>query len=124
MLSKPICLNYKHEIALSVYLDMITTTIQDITKDEAKYNNFIDVANIIIDHHNNYKSDVLGVANYSDFMSLIPTHFTSMINGYLTGIENETNRSTVRVYKHLLSEEAFNFIDKIQSLDLEIEKDI
>jgi hypothetical protein len=122
MLLKPICLNYKHEIALRVYLEMITTTIKDITKDESKYNDFIDVANIIIDHHNNYKSDVLGVANYQDFISLIPTHFTAMINGYLTGIENETNRSTVRVYKHLLSEEAYNFIDKVQ--DLEIEKDI
>ena len=72
MLLKPICLNYKHEIALRVYLDMITTTIKDITQDESKYNNFLDVANIIIDHHNNYKSDVLGVANYQDFLSLIP----------------------------------------------------
>ena len=122
MLSKPICLNYKHEIALSVYLEMITTSIKDITKDESKYNNFIDVANIIIEHHNNYKSDVLGIANYQDFISLIPTHFTAMINGYLTGIENEINRNTVRVYKHILSEEAYNFIDKVQ--DLEIEKDI
>ena len=122
MLSKPICLNYKHEIALSVYLEMITTSIKDITKDESKYNNFIDVANIIIEHHNNYKSDVLGMANYQDFISLIPTHFTAMINGYLTGIENETNRNTVRVYKHILSEEAYNYIDKVQ--DLEIEKDI
>ena len=122
MLLKPICLNYKHEIALSVYLEMITTSIKDITKDESKYNNFIDVANIIIEHHNNYKSDVLGMANYQDFISLIPTHFTAMINGYLTGIENETNRNTVRVYKHILSEEAYNFIDKVQ--DLEIEKDI
>ena len=122
MLLKPICLNYKHEIALRVYLEMITTTIKDITKDESRYNNFIDVANIIIDHHNNYKSDVLGVANYQDFISLIPTHFTAMVNGYLTGLENETNRTTVRVYKHLLSEEGYNFIDKVQ--DLEIEKDI
>ncbi len=122
MLSKPICLNYKHEIALSVYLEMITTSIKDITKNEEKYNNFIDVANIIIEHHNNYKSDVLGMANYQDFISLIPTHFTAMINGYLTGIENETNRNTVRVYKHILSEEAYNYIDKVQ--DLEIEKDI
>ena len=122
MLLNPICLNYKHEIALRVYLEMITTTIKDITKDESKYKDFIDVANIIIDHHNNYKSDVLGAANYQDFISLIPTHFTAMVNGYLTGLENETNRTTVRVYKHLLSEEGYNFIDKVQ--DLEIEKDI
>ena len=122
MLLKPICLNYKHEIALSIYLEMITTTIKDITKDESKYKDFIDVANIIIEHHNNYRKDVLVLANYQDFISLKPTHFTAMVNGYLTGLENEKNRNTVRLYKHLLSEEGYNFIEKVQ--DIKIERDI
>jgi putative sterol carrier protein len=93
-----------------------------VTPEEDRYQEFIDIANIIIEHHNNYRSDVLVTANYQDFMSLIPTHFTAMINGYLTGIENEKNRNSVRVYKHILSEEAYNYIDKIQ--DIKIEKDI
>ena len=122
MLLKPISINYQHEIALQVYLDMITVTIKDITKNEDKYKDFIDVANIIIEHHNNYRKDVLVLANYQDFISLIPTHFTAMINGYLTGIENEKNRNTVRLYKHLLSEEGYNFIDKVQ--DIKIAEDI
>ena len=122
MLLKPISINYQHEIALQVYLDMITTTIKDVTKNEDKYKDFIDVANIIIEHHNNYRKDVLVLANYQDFISLIPTHFTAMLNGYLTGLENEKNRNTVRLYKHLLSEEGYNFIDKVQ--DIKIEKDI
>jgi len=122
MLLNPISLNYRHEIILRKYLDNVLTYIKEVTPDEDRYQEFIDIANIIIEHHNNYRSDVLVTANYQDFMSLIPTHFTAMINGYLTGIENETNRTSVRVYKHLLSEEAYNFIDKIQ--DLEIEKDI
>ena len=122
MLLKPISINYQHEIALQVYLDMITATIKDVTKNEDKYKDFIEVANIIIEHHNNYRKDVLVLANYQDFISLIPTHFTAMINGYLTGIENEKNRNTVRLYKHLLSEEGYNFIDKVQ--DLKIEQDI
>ena len=122
MLLKPISINYQHEIALQVYLDMITTTIKDVTKNEDKYKDFIDVANIIIEHHNNYRKDVLVLANYQDFISLIPTHFTAMLNGYLTGLENEKNRNTVRLYKHLLSEEAYNFIDKVQHI--EIEQDI
>ena len=122
MLLKPISINYQHEIALQVYLDMITTTIKDVTKNEEKYNDFIDVANIIIEHHNNYRKDVLVLANYQDFISLIPTHFTAMLNGYLTGIENENNKNSVRLYKHLLSEEAYNFIDKVQHI--EIEQDI
>jgi len=122
MLLKPISINYQHEIALQVYLDMITTSIKDVTKNEEKYKDFIDVANIIIEHHNNYRKDVLVLANYQDFISLIPTHFTAMLNGYLTGIENENNKNSVRLYKHLLSEEAYNFIDKVQHI--EIERDI
>lgn len=122
MLLKPISINYQHEIALQVYLDMITTSIKDVTKNEDKYKDFIDVANIIIEHHNNYRKDVLVLANYQDFISLIPTHFTAMLNGYLTGLENEKNRNSVRLYKHLLSEEGYNFIEKVQ--DLKIEQDI
>lgn len=122
MLLKPISINYQHEIALQVYLDMITATIKDVTKNEDKYKDFIDVANIIIEHHNNYRKDVLVLANYQDFISLIPTHFTAMVNGYLTGLENEKNRNTVRLYKQLLSEEGYNFIDKVQ--DIKIAEDI
>ena len=118
MLLKPISINYQHEIALQSYLDMITIGIKDVTKNEDKYKDFIEVANIIIEHHNNYRKDVLVLANYQDFISLIPTHFTAMINGYLTGIENEKNRNTVRLYKHLLSEEGYNFIDKVQEIKI------
>jgi len=122
MLLKPISINYQHEIALQVYLDMITTSIKDITKNEEKYKDFIDVANIIIEHHNNYRKEVLETANYQDFISLIPTHFTTMVNGYLTGLQNDNNKNSVKLYKHILSEEAYNFIDKVQ--EIKIEKDI
>ena len=122
MLLNPISLNYRHEIILRKYLDNVLTYIKEVTPEEDRYQEFIDIANIIIEHHNNYRSDVLVAANYQDFMSLIPTHFTAMINGYLTGIENEKNRNSVRVYKHILSEEAYNYIEKIQ--DIKIEKDI
>ena len=122
MLLNPISINYRHEIILRKYLDNVLTYIKEVTPEEDRYQEFIDIANIIIEHHNNYRSDVLVAANYQDFMSLIPTHFTAMINGYLTGIENEKNRNSVRVYKHILSEEAYNYIEKIQ--DIKIERDI
>ena len=122
MLLNPISINYRHEIILRKYLDNVLTYIKEVTPEEDRYEEFIDIANIIIEHHNNYRSDVLVAANYQDFMSLIPTHFTAMINGYLTGIENEKNRNSVRVYKHILSEEAYNYIEKIQ--DIKIERDI
>ena len=114
---KPVFLNYRHQIMIDNYLTMIKTYIEDITQDKDKFQDFIDVANIIIEHHNNYKSDALGSANYSDFMSIIPTHFTCMINGYLTGLENENNRNSVRLYKHILSEHSYNLIEKLSSLE-------
>ena len=45
-----------------------------------------------------------------------------MVNGYLVGLENEINRNSVRLYKHILTEEGYNFIDKVQ--EIKIEKDI
>ena len=122
MLLKPISLNYQHEVALQLYLDMITATIKDITNNDSKYKDFIDVCNIIIEHHNNYKNDILEIGNFNDFITIIPTHFTTMIHGYLTGIEKKENRSTIRIYKQLLSEEAYKYIDKVK--DFNIEKDI
>ena len=122
MLLKPISINYQHQVALELYLDMITTTIKDITNNDSKFKNFIDVCNIIIEHHNSYRNDILEIGNYNDFLSIIPTHFTAMVNGYLTGLEQEDNRSLVRIYKQLLSEEAYKYIDKVRNL--EIEKDI
>ena len=96
--------------------------IKEVTQNEGQYKDFVDVANIIIEHHNNYQSDNLGTANYSDFMSIIPTHFTCMCNGYLTGLENENNRTSVRLYKHIISEHSFNLIGKLETIKLE--KDI
>ena len=59
MLLKPISINYQHKVALELYLDMITTTIEDITNNDSKYKDFIDVCNIIIEHHNCYRKDIL-----------------------------------------------------------------
>lgn len=122
MLLKPISINFQHQVALELYLDIITTTIEDITNNNSKYKDFIDVCNIIIEHHNTYKNDILEIGNYNDFISIIPTHFTAMVQGYLTGLEQEENRSTIRIYKQLLSQEAYNYIDKVKNIN--IEKDL
>tara|TARA_Y100001938_G_C8031370_1_gene400826 strand:+ start:680 stop:1048 length:369 start_codon:yes stop_codon:yes gene_type:complete len=119
MLLKPVCVNYEHEIFIHEYLELVISSIEIITKNDEKYKDFIDVSNIIIEHHNNYKSDALNFANYQDFLSLIPTHFSCMVNGYLTGIENEENKHSVRVYKELLSQAGYRLIEKIETIKIE-----
>ena len=79
---KPVCLNIEHEILLNDYLKSIDLYIEDVTSTKEKYEDFLEISNIIIEHHNNYQSNNLGHANYSDFMSIIPTHFSCMVNGY------------------------------------------
>ena len=118
-MKKPVCLNYQHEVLLQEYISTISMYIKEVTKSNSKYKDFIDVADVIIEHHNNYKSDVLGQANYQDFMSIIPTHFTCMCNGYLTGLETKDNSSSVRLYKHIISEQSFNLVEKLQNLEIE-----
>ena len=42
-----------------------------------------------------------------------------MVNGYLTGIENEENKHSVRVYKELLSQAGYRLIEKIETIKIE-----
>ena len=113
---KPVCLNIEHEILLNDYLKSIDLYIEDVTSTKEKYEDFLEISNIIIEHHNNYQSNNLGHANYSDFMSIIPTHFSCMVNGYLTGLENKRNRKKVRLYRHVISEKSFELIEDMSKL--------
>ena len=114
---KPVCLSIEHEILINDYLEAIDLYIEDITSTKEKYKNFLEISDIIIEHHNNYQSNNLGQANYNDFLSIIPTHFTCMVNGYLTGLENKRNRKKVRLYRHVISEKAHELLEDIAKLE-------
>ena len=118
MLLKPISISQEHKVILQAYLDLIQASIKEVTKDDKeKYNNFIDISNIIIEHHNNYR-DNLQTGNYLDFMNIIPTNFTCLVNGFLTGLEDKENRKKVIMYRHMLSEYSFRMIDDLQNLKI------
>ena len=113
---KPICLSTEHQILLHNYISYINTYIKDITNNDEKYEDFIQIS-IIITPPLWFSGWVsLGQANYNDFLSIIPTHFSCMVNGYLTGLETEDNRQTVRLYRHIISEKSFDLIEDISKL--------
>ncbi|QDP68046.1 MAG: hypothetical protein GOVbin3264_27 [Prokaryotic dsDNA virus sp.] len=116
-LNKFVSINYQHKHMLWDYLSTINLYIEEATSNNKRYKEWIDIANIIIEHHNNYKSNNLDQANYSDFLSIIPSHFSCMCNGYLAGLENKDNRSSVRLYRHLINEKSFELIDNIAKLE-------
>ena len=118
MFKKPIYVDYKHEIIIQSYLDIVFVSIKELVgSDENKLKEFIDVANIIIEHHNNYRT-ATNEGNYLDFMSIIPTNFTAMINGFLVGYEDEDNRKSVRIYKQILTDYAYRVVKDLEHIKL------
>ncbi len=116
MFNKPIYVDYKHEIIIEAYFDLIYVTIKELCgSDESKLTEFLDVANIIIEHHNNYKT-IAHEGNYADFMSIIPTNFTAMINGFLVGYEDEDNRKSVRIYQQILTDYAYRLVKELETV--------
>ena len=113
---KPIGINKEHEHILDTYILTVCESIREIAT-ESKYNNFEDIVEIIITHHNNYSDQKLG--GYSDFMSIIPTNLTSCFRGFLAGVENNRNRAACRAYKTLLTQLSHNIISDLEKLQLE-----
>ena len=120
MLKKPVYASIQHEVILQEYFDLILVSIKEVTEEKSKVKDFIDVGNIIIDHHNNYRKGTHD-GNWLDFLSIIPTHFSIMISGYLCGIETKENRKEVRAYRMLLSDYGFTLIDRLSKIKPENE---
>lgn len=121
MLKKPIYANYQHEAIVKEYLALIINSIDDLTgKNEEKFNDFLDVCNIIIDYHNKYKMHATK-GNYHDFLSIIPTNFSIMTTGFLCGFETKRNRKKTRAYRFMLSDIAFKVVEDLEKIKPDIE---
>tara|TARA_Y100001951_G_C11202913_1_gene218221 strand:+ start:261 stop:614 length:354 start_codon:yes stop_codon:yes gene_type:complete len=115
-MKKPIGINRQHEVILDTYLLTVCESMRELST-ETKYNNFLEVVNIIVKYHNEYSAKRLGA--YSDFMSIIPTNVTSCYSGFIAGVETQRNRATCRAYKTLLTELSHNIISDLEKLELE-----
>lgn len=119
MLKTPVPLNYEHQVLMDNYLELIMQTIKDCTgRNDAKYNDFIDVANIIIDHHNKYKKGT-DAGNIYDFLSIIPTNFSIAVQGFLAGMETRRNAITLRAYRYMLTNAGYKLVSDIETIELE-----
>jgi hypothetical protein len=111
-------INYQHQVLLDKYLNTVISTIAACTgRNTSKLNDFIDVANIIIEHHNTYKHD-LSAGNYLDFMSIIPTNMSIAIQGFMAGIETKRNSVKIRAYRLMLTNYAFDLVKDLETIKL------
>jgi len=99
-MEKPIFANTTHQIVVNDYLNLMLSFVKEISS-ETKYNNFKEVLQVIIEYHNSYGKDV-DQGNWDDWLTLIPSHTSVMVNGYFAGIQTKRNLETIRAYKLLL----------------------
>tara|TARA_R110000824_G_scaffold18877_3_gene74048 strand:+ start:558 stop:914 length:357 start_codon:yes stop_codon:yes gene_type:complete len=114
-MTKPIYANTEHEVIISSYILMIKEFVRDVAND-TRYNNFLEVLDILIEYHNNYGKGVRE-NNYWDWVMILPINLSLMTNGFLAGIETKGNAAVVRAYKVLLNEMVQDVVDKIEKLE-------
>ena len=99
-MTKPIFANTTHQIVVNDYLNLMLSFVKEISS-ETRNNNFKEVLQVIIEYHNSYGKDV-NEGNWDDWLTLIPSHNSVMVNGYFAGIQTKRNIEAIRAYKLLL----------------------
>jgi len=114
-MTKPIYANTEHEVIIGAYIAMIKEFVKDLSN-ETRWNNFLEVLDILIEYHNNYGKGVRE-NNYWDWVMILPINLSLLTNGYLAAIETKGNSTIVRSYKVLLNEMVQDVVDKIEKLE-------
>ena len=114
-MTKPIYTNTEHEVIVSSYILMIKDFVRDVAND-TRYNNFLEVLEILYEYHNNYGKGVKE-NNYWDWLMILPINLSLLTNGFLAAIETKGNSPIVKSYKVLLNEMVQDVVDKIEKLE-------
>jgi hypothetical protein len=112
---KPIYASRQHEIIIKDYMTMTKEFVKDLSN-ETRFNNYLDIFDIVIDYHNNYGSGVKE-DNWHDWVMILPINISVMTNGYLAAIETKRNSALVRSYRLILTEMVHEVVDKIEQLE-------
>jgi len=112
---KPIYASEEHKQIVETYLTMCIEFAKDVST-KSRYNNFLDVVDVVLEYHNNYGKGVKE-NNWYDWLMIIPINMSVATNGFFAGLETKTNASVIRAYKVVLSDMVFDVVNKIESLE-------
>jgi hypothetical protein len=112
---KPIYANQEHKTIISTYLTMTQEFAKEVST-ISRYNNYLDVVDIILEYHNGYGEGVKE-NNYWDWLMIIPINVSVATSGFFAGLETKRNSSIVRAYKLVLDEMLRDVVDKIDKID-------
>ena len=113
-MTKLIYASAEHQTIIDTYMVVCQEFAKEVSS-KSKYNNYLDVVDIIVEYHNNYGSGVKE-NNWYDWLMIIPINMSVATNGFFAGLETNSNRATVRAYKTLLNEMIGDVVNKIDNL--------
>ena len=114
-MTKPIYASAEHRTIIDAYILMCKEFAKDASS-QAKYNNYLEVLDIIIEYHNGYGSGVKE-HNWYSWLMIIPINLSVATSGFFAGLETKSNSAVIRAYKTVLNEMVFVVTDKIDALE-------
>ena len=112
---EPIYASEEHKNIIETYILMCTEFSKEVST-KSKYNNYLDVVDIILEYHNNYGKGVKE-NNWYDWLMIIPINLSVATNGFFAGLETKSNSPKLRAYKIVLDEMVHDVTDKIDALE-------
>ena len=113
-MTEPIYANNEHRAILETYITMCQEFAKDVST-KSRYNNYLEVVDIIIEYHNNYGSGTKE-ENFWDWLMIIPINLSVATNGFFAGVETKSNAAIVRAYRLVLDEMVQDTVDKIDKI--------
>ena len=116
-MTEPIYANDEHRVILETYITMCKEFAKEVST-KNRYNNYLEVVQIIIEYHNNYGTGTKE-ENFWDWLMIIPINLSVATNGFFAGVETKSNAAVVRAYRVVLDEllqDTVNNIDKIEPI--------
>ena len=117
-MTEPIYANDKHRVIIDTYITMCQEFSKEVST-KNRYNNYLEVVQIIIEYHNNYGSGTKE-ENFWDWLMIIPINLSVATNGFFAGVETKANAAVVRAYRVVLDQllqDTVNNIDKIEPIN-------
>ena len=115
-MTEPIYANDEHRVIIETYITMCKEFAKEVST-KSKYNNYLEVVQIIIDYHNGY-GEGTKEENFWDWLTIIPINLAVATNGFFAGVETKGNSAVVRAYRIVLDELTQDTVDKIDKIEL------
>jgi hypothetical protein len=115
-MTKPIYANHAHKQAIENYPLMCKEFAKE-TSTKARYKNYLEVLDLILEYHNSYGIGNRESGNFFDWLMIIPINVSVATNGYFAALETKGNRAILRAYKVVLDEMLHETVSKIDKLE-------